>query len=96
MIERFSINICLKYLFRSPFKQEFKITIKQAFEGSSSVRIFRRSPKLLEMDEYIGMTVLVTLQDPPHAEIRGTVTNIVAQQLHLSPGKVLELSQWIC
>lgn len=39
------------------------------------------------MAEYIGVTVLVTLRDPPSAVIRGIVTNLVDQRLCLSPGK---------
>lgn len=37
------------------------------------------------MAEYIGVTVLVTLRDPPSAVIRGIVTNLVDQRLCLSP-----------
>ena len=37
--------------------------------------------------DFIGMTVLVTLIDPPSAKIRGLITNAVEQQLTLSDGK---------
>lgn len=42
------------------------------------------------MAEYIGVTVLVTLRDPPSAKVRGIVTNIVDQRLCLSPGEYRE------
>jgi len=37
--------------------------------------------------DFIGVTVLVTLNDPPNAKIRGLVTDVFEQQLTLSDGK---------
>ena len=39
------------------------------------------------MAAFIGETVLVTLKDPSHAQVRGRVTDIVNQQLTLKDGK---------
>ena len=36
--------------------------------------------------EFIGSTVLVTLQSPPNGQVRGVVADIVGQQLTLSDG----------
>ena len=40
--------------------------------------------------DFIGVTVLVTLNDPPNAKIRGLVRDVVGQQLNLSDGKSLK------
>ena len=36
--------------------------------------------------DFIGVIVLVTLNDPPNAKIRGLVTNAVEQKLTLGDG----------
>ena len=36
--------------------------------------------------EFIGSGVLVTLRKPPNAQVKGTVRNIVGQQLTLENG----------
>ena len=38
--------------------------------------------------EFIGVTVLVTLHDPPNAKIRGLVTNVVENRLILHDGEL--------
>jgi enhancer of mRNA-decapping protein 3 len=37
--------------------------------------------------EFIGYTILVTLSDPPNAQIQGIVANVIDQKLHLQDGK---------
>ncbi len=39
--------------------------------------------------DFIGVTVLVTLNDPPDTKIRGFVTDVVEQQLSLCDGRHL-------
>ena len=42
-------------------------------------------------ENFIGLSVLATLQDPPSAKIRGLVTNVVAGELTLSKGTIAML-----
>lgn len=37
--------------------------------------------------EFIGYTILVTLSNPPNAQIQGIVSNVVDQKLHLQNGE---------
>ena len=36
--------------------------------------------------EFVGLTVLVTLQSPPNAQIQGLVANVTGRQLYLRDG----------
>jgi enhancer of mRNA-decapping protein 3 len=36
--------------------------------------------------EFIGYTILVTLSNPPNAQIQGVVSNVIDQKLHLQDG----------
>lgn len=50
------------------------------------------------MAQFIGLTVSVTLKNPPDTTIRGLVTDVVEQRLSLNQGKnIQELVVWaIC
>jgi len=37
-------------------------------------------------DQFIGLTILATLNEPPNTQVRGLVTAVVEQQLTLSKG----------
>jgi enhancer of mRNA-decapping protein 3 len=47
-------------------------------------------------DQFIGLTMLVTLNSPPGARLRGKVSSVVAgQSLTLREGKLLEYTpEW--
>jgi enhancer of mRNA-decapping protein 3 len=36
--------------------------------------------------EFVGYTILVTLRNPPNAQLRGVVANVVDQKLFLQNG----------
>ena len=39
-------------------------------------------------EAFIGLSVLATLKDPPHAKVQGLVTDVAEQQLMLNQGTV--------
>lgn len=40
------------------------------------------------MAQFIGLTVSVTLKDPPGAKVQGLVIDVVSRRLSLNKGKV--------